>query len=70
MCVWGGGGGGAENTFFSVTPYNFQKSVCRGGRGEVKSPKTLPLRGLLHSTVVDIDSQRFRDFFEVIWDEK
>ena len=39
MCVLGGGGGGeAKNTFFSVTPFNFQKS----GRAIVLSAVTSP----------------------------
>ena len=37
--MWGEGGGGAENTFFSVTPYNFQISVGVGkGGAEVPLP--------------------------------
>ena len=39
----GGGEGGAENTFFSVTPYNFQISVG-AGRGVLKCPSPFGLR--------------------------
>ena len=37
---WGGGEGG-ENTFFSVTLYNFQK---RGLPGEAEAPSPFPIR--------------------------
>ena len=37
----GGWGGGAENTFLTVTLLNFQKS----GGAEAPPPQSLPLRG-------------------------
>ena len=44
------GRGGAQNTFFSVTLYNFQKGVC-GGRGAQAPP---PPRALVTYVILSV----------------